>query len=169
MSKAVKVPAGGRWDGKLPVSPRPCQFHRTWVRELLSHRRAQGPLWLLCVAVSAQTGCQLIYMQWLISIVARFIYWTWKAEEWLLDGEKTQQKRWCAQNFLVWAVLDLRALAQTPAWTFLARFELKPRARASAGCRSSLYPYFLEAYCQKMSHTLHIVILRLEADLPLVI
>lgn len=79
-------------------SPRPWNFHSTLVQQLLPQRkRAQGPLWLLWVAVSAQTGCQLIYMQWLINVVARFIYCTRKAEEWLLHGWDTQRKSWAAK------------------------------------------------------------------------
>lgn len=55
--------------GKASCTPRACNS-----QQLLHQReRGQGPPWLLCVPVSTQTGCQLIYMQWLINIMAQFI------------------------------------------------------------------------------------------------
>lgn len=87
--------------GKASCTPRACNS-----QQLLHQREhGQGPPWLLCMPVSAQTGCQLIYMQWLINIVAQFIYPMWKAEEWLLDFKKIRHKCWTVEGRDISAVL----------------------------------------------------------------
>lgn len=90
--------------GKASCSPRACNS-----QQLLHQREhGQGPPWLLCVPVSAQTGCQLIYMQRLINVMAQFIYPMWKAEKWLLDL-KIRHKCWAVEGREISAVLPGKA------------------------------------------------------------